>query len=48
MAQLDTDPAARSAAMWYASSVGAENPQLYEDIKNLVLKLEEADEKSNP
>lgn len=46
--RLDTDSAARSAAMWYASSIGVENPQLYEELRDLILKLDKADDKSNP
>ena len=40
--RLDTDPAARSAAMYYASSIGLKNPLLYEHLRNLITKLESA------
>jgi len=39
--RLDTDQAARSAAMYYASSIGIDNPLLYEHLRDLVKKLEE-------
>jgi hypothetical protein len=41
--RLDTDRCARQAAMYYGSCVGVENPQLFADLSDLIIRLEDED-----